>query len=84
MFDDDILTAFDAPRGEGCWAGLDFGKPVKIDHIIYYGRGDGNSIEIGDLYGLYYWDKTQWKCVGKKKAQHPEVTFDNVPSKGLY
>ena len=84
VFDGDILTAFDAPRGEGCWAGLDFGQPVKIDHIIYYGRGDGNSIEVGDLYGLYYWDKTQWRCVGKKKARHPDITFDKVPMEGLY
>lgn len=83
-FDDDILTAFDAPQGEGCWVGLDFGKPVKIDHIIYYGRGDGNSVEIGDTYALYYWYNDDWQCVEKKRARHPYVAFHNVPTNGLY
>ena len=83
-FDGDILTSFDAPRGEGCWVGLDFGKPVKFDHIIYYGRGDGNSVEIGDLYGLYYWEGEGWKCIGKRKAFHPYVVFHGAPTDGLF
>lgn len=84
VFDDDILTAFDAPRGEGCWVGLDFGKPVKLDHIVYYGRGDGNSVELGDTYGLYYWNGKRWECIEKKKAAHPYVVFHDVPTGGLY
>lgn len=83
-FDGNILTSFDAPRGEGCWVGLDFGKPVKFDHIIYYGRGDGNSVEIGDLYGLYYWEGEGWKCIGKRKAFHPYVVFHGAPTDGLF
>ena len=84
VFDDDILTSFDAPRGENCWVGVDFGKPVRLDHIIYYGRGDGNSVELGDTYGLYYWNGERWECIGKKKASHPYVVFHGVPTGGLY
>ena len=84
VFDNDILTSYDAPQGEGCWVGMDFGKPIKIDHIIYYGRGDGNSIEISDTYALYYWHNNDWMCIGKKHARHPYVTFHNVPTEGLY
>ena len=82
-FDGDILTAFDAPQGRGCWAGLDMGEPKKVDHIIYYGRGDGNGIEIGDEYELLYWDKG-WKSMGKQKAKNVYVKYKNVPQNALY
>jgi len=84
VFDGNILTSFDAPRGEGCWAGLDLGKPMKVDHLIYYGRGDGNSVEIGDEYELFYWRTGQWKSLGKQKAKQLFVKYKNVPTNGLY
>jgi hypothetical protein len=84
VFDGDILTAFDAPRGEGCWVGLDFGKPVKVEHIIYYGRGDGNAVEMGDDYELFYWAEGRWKTLGKKKAEMPWLIYEGVPVDGLY
>ncbi|MCF0195677.1 MAG: transglutaminase domain-containing protein [Bacteroidaceae bacterium] len=84
VFDGDILTAFDAPKGEGCWAGLDFGHPVKLSHLIYYGRGDGNSVEIGDEYELLYWNKDKWESLGKQEARDLHVRYERVPSKALY
>jgi hypothetical protein len=84
VFDGNTLTSFDAPRGEGCWAGLDLGKPMKVDHLIYYGRGDGNSVEIGDEYELLYWKDGQWNSLGKQKAKQLYVKYKDVPTKGLY
>ena len=84
VFDGDILTAFDAPEGRGCWAGLDMGEPVKVDHIIYYGRGDGNAIEIGNEYELLYWSGSGWKSMGKQKAKNVYVKYKNVPQNALY
>ena len=84
VFDSNILTSFDAPQGEGCWVGLDLGRPVKMDHLFYYGRGDGNSVEIGDEYELLYWKGEHWESVGKQKAKQPYVTYRNVPTNGLY
>ena len=83
VFDGDILTSFDAPQGRGCWAGLDMGEPVKVDHIIYYGRGDGNAIEIGDEYELRYWDNG-WKSMGRQRAKNVYVKYKNVPQNALY
>lgn len=83
VFDGDILTSFDAPQGRGCWAGLDMGEPKKVDHIIYYGRGDGNGIEIGDEYELLYWDNG-WKSMGRQKAKNVYVKYKNVPQNALY
>ena len=83
VFDGDVLTSFDAPEGKGCWAGLDMGEPKKVEHIIYYGRGDGNGIEIGDEYELRYWDNG-WKSMGRQKAQTVYVKYKNVPQGTLY
>ena len=83
-FDGDILTSFDAPRGEGCWVGLDLGKPVKVDRIVYYGRGDGNSVEVGDEYELLYWDSRGWISLGSQRAKHLYVEYKRVPKGGLY
>lgn len=84
-FDGDLLTVFDAPVSSGAWVGMDFGSPVKINNIVFTGRGDGNSIEIGDLYELYYWDKYRgWKSLGKQSAKDVFLSFDNVPRNALF
>lgn len=77
--DGDILSFFDAPYGYASWVGVDFGKPVDISYFYYYARGDGNAVEIGDLYELFFWDEDKWKSLGKKEAFSPSVTFENVP-----
>ncbi len=83
-FDGDILTFFDAPDPDKSWVGMDYGKPVKMSKLVYYGRGDGNNIEIGDIYELFLWDKNTWKSMGKQKASGPSLTFKGMPSGGLY
>lgn len=83
-FDGDILSFFDAPDGEIAWVGMDFGKPVFVDKLYYYARGDGNAIEPYDQYELFYWDQGQWKSKGKKIPKKPYVIFDNVPMGTIY
>ena len=84
VFDGSILTSFEAPVSEGGWVGLDLGKPTKMDHIIYYGRSDGNCVEMGDEYELLYWGDGQWRSLGKQTARHLYVDYRNVPADGLY
>ncbi|WP_163217951.1 transglutaminase domain-containing protein [Bacteroides sp. 224] len=83
-FDRDALTFFDAPEKNGCWVGLDFGKPVKIDHIVYLPRNDGNCIEIGDEYELLYWGNNKWQSLGRKTADYIALTYENCPSNALF
>lgn len=82
-FDGDILTSFDAPEEKGGWVGMDMGVPVKVDHLLYYGRGDGNSVEVGDEYELFYW-KGKWVSVGRQKAENVYVKYKRVPQNALY
>lgn len=83
VFDRNWLTAFDAPISKDGWVGMDFKNPVSIDKIVYVGRGDGNCIEIGDVYELYYWMNGRWKSLGKKKAQSVYVEYSNIPNNAL-
>lgn len=66
------------------WAGLDFGKPKKINRIKYAPRSDTNFIIIGNLYELFYWNKDHWASMGKQIATDQKIVFKEVPSKGLY
>ena len=83
VFDKDPLTVFDAPFGEGCWVGMDFGKSVRPAKITYLGRGDGNCIEKGDLYELFYFKDGVWQSLGQKIATEGHLDFDGVPKNAL-
>lgn len=78
VFDNDVLTSFEAPNASGGWVGLAFDKPTAIDKIRFVGRNDGNMVEIGDEYELFFWDK-RWKSLGKKKVLSDSLVFKNVP-----
>lgn len=56
----------------------------KITKIKYIARNDGNSIEIGDVYQLLYYDAGIWRIVSEKTATNNYIQFDNVPLGGLY
>ncbi len=83
LFDGNLLTSFNSPNPNGDWAGLDFGKPVRIHKIIFYGRGDGNTVEVGDKYELFYWDANKWNSLGQTVAESVSLTYDNVPAGAL-
>ncbi len=84
VFDRDALTFFDAPQRNDCWVGMDFGEPINIEKIIYIPRSDGNTIEIGDDYELFYWESHQWRTLGRKIAKGVTITFDNCPGNALF
>lgn len=84
VFDKDILTFFEAPTTiDYPWVGLDFGKPVAIDKIIYTPRNDDNNISIGDLYELFYWEKDHWMSLGQQVADQHKLTYTNIPKDAL-
>jgi hypothetical protein len=63
---------------------LDFGKPVRIGKIDYLPRNDGNCIEPGDEYELFYWNNRQWQSLGRKQAERIRLDYDNCPSNALF
>lgn len=83
-FDNDLLTSFDGPDGVHAWVGMDFGRLVDIEKIVYTPRGDGNTIEVGDEYELFYWGSGQWNSLGRQIATAVRLQYDNVPTGALY
>ncbi|RGN35881.1 hypothetical protein [Bacteroides oleiciplenus] len=83
-FDGNLLTFFDAPIAQGAWVGMDFKRPVDIGKIIYVPRGDGNAINIDELYELFYWDGECWVSAGRQKATTVRLYYEQIPSGAIY
>jgi hypothetical protein len=61
---------------------VDYGKPVNVNSITLTPLGDGNTIEPGDTYELFYWDY-EWKSLGTSTAKTISLHYDNRPSNAL-
>lgn len=77
-FDDNMETFI-----FGYWGGMDFGKPVKVEKILFAPRNANNGIIEGDHYRLLYWDN-KWVDAGEQIAIYNYVEFKNIPSNTLY
>ena len=85
MFDNDPFTFFDAPFPYDGWAGIDYGKPVSMDRILFVYRSDDNNVWIGDEYELFYWkDRHGWASLGKQKAENLKLHYDSIPTHALF
>ncbi len=82
-FDHNPLTYFDALPPEGGWVGMDFGRPIAINRIRFTPRGDGNNIEPGDTYEMFYCSSNGWKSLGSQTADDITLTYGNVPANAL-
>ena len=83
-FDGDLLTYFDAPHWADCWVGMDFGKPVDISRVTCIMRGDGNDIEIGNEYELFFWQQGKWQSLGRQTGKDIYLEYENCPSNALF
>ncbi|MFY0715241.1 hypothetical protein J1D01_16380 [Seonamhaeicola sp. NFXS20] len=78
ILDDNPLTF---AGGEDFVLGMEFNEPTLIGAIEFQARNDGNHIDIGDDYELFYWDKN-WKSLGMQKAKDTVLYYD-VPKNSL-
>ncbi|MDJ1473283.1 discoidin domain-containing protein [Xanthocytophaga flava] len=85
IIDKNVLTYFVSTQEKGGFVGVDLGRNcfARITKIEFYPPNDGNSVEVGDLYELFYWDDG-WKSLGKKNAVYEELVYNNGPENGLY
>jgi len=84
-FDGNYLTFFEDSRTGNFdkFVGLKLNKPQQVSKIRFIARNDMNSIQIGDLYELLYWDNQQFISLGQKVATSQELTYNNVPKGAL-
>lgn len=80
MFDSDALTYY-VMRAPLIFK---INKLPPISKIRITPRNDDNYINIGDMYELYYREKSGWLSVGKKMATDYFISFDSVPTDALY
>lgn len=83
-FDGDELTYHQSVSPSGGWIMLDFGKPVRIDHIKYLPRNDDNNVKPGDTYELLYWGDNHWRSMGAFVSDADSLVYDNAPTNALF
>lgn len=83
IYDKDPLTFYDAKEATGSWAGLDLREKKGINEVRYIFRNDDNSIRIGDVYELFYWDNAGWVSLGKQTAMSDELFYSSCPIDAL-
>lgn len=77
--DGDPLTFFDCMQPDSAWVGLEFPEPVSVTRVTILPRNDGNNIEIGDEYELFYCSLDGWASLGRVTAVDHYVEFSRVP-----
>jgi len=60
-----------------------FDTPICISGFTIQAQNDGNHINKGDLYELFYWDK-DWISLGEKHAKDTVLTYYEIPKNTLY
>lgn len=78
VFDGNTETSFNYIGLNGGWAGIDVGRKVKIDSIVFTPRNRDNYIRPGDTYELFYCDR-DWKSVATIKATSDSLVFRDIP-----
>ena len=77
-FDGKTWTSFDYIEPTGGWTGLDAGKEVQVDRIVYTPRNRDNYIRPGDTFELFYCDG-DWKSAGMMIATTDSLVYRNIP-----
>jgi hypothetical protein len=80
-FDKNPETFFEDARSNSTekQVGLKLKSPESVAKIRFIGRNDMNSIQIGDVYELHYWNNKTFASIGNKTALDTIVEFDHVP-----
>ena len=82
VFDGDPYTSMDYREPSGGWVGMDFGRPVHIDKLVYMPRNRNNFIRTGDRYELFYATAAGWESLGEQVAESDSLVY-KVPRGAL-
>ena len=79
-FDRDLMSVCSSKKKY--WVGLDLKTKRRIGEVVLYPKNDGNFIDIGDCYELFYYDKG-WVSLGRQTASGLSLVYRNVPKGSL-
>lgn len=83
--DSNAITYFNGGHDDPRYIGIDLGENngTQITKITFRPRSDGNAVEAGQGYELFYW-KNDWVSLGKKTADTSRrLLYNNVPAGSL-
>jgi len=85
MTDGDVLTSFQAKDNGNQVLTFDLGTHYRLGKMLFVPHNDGNYIEQGDEYELFYHDGVEgWKSLGKQTALADSLVYENVPSHAVF
>ena len=80
VYDGNLWTSFDYAEPSGGWSGLDLGRPVSINRIVYTPRNRDNYVRAGDRYELFYHaGRRGWRSLGRQTATADSLRYEGVP-----
>ena len=84
MTDGDVLTTFQAKENGNKVLTFDLGGLYRLDDMLFVPHNDGNYIEAGDEYELFYHAGVDgWKSLGRQIAVADSLVYDNVPGNAV-
>lgn len=83
FFDGDYFGGSSTPN-TWYWVGLDLGEnnEMKVSKIMYCPWNDGNFVEPGDKYELFYYDMG-WHSLGRQVAEKEYLVYNEVPKNAI-
>lgn len=84
VFDGDDKTSFNYMEADTGWAGLDFGKPIRVRKAVYTPRNQVNFIYKGYDYELFYWGDGRWNSLGRQTATADSLLYQAPVNALLY
>lgn len=83
-FDGNTETSFNFKGRDFGWTGMDFGKPIRVEKVVYTPANRVNFIYKGYNYELYYWGDNRWNSLGKQTATADSLVYQAPVNALLY
>lgn len=84
MHDGDVLTTYQAKEEGNQVLTFDLGASFRLGSMLYVPHNDGNYIEPGDEYELFYHDGMEgWKSLDRQTALADSLVYENVPGNAV-
>lgn len=80
MTDGDVLTYYETKSPGNQVLTFDLGERIRLSCMLFVPHNDGNYIEPGDDYELFYHDGMKgWKSLGRQTVLADSLVYENVP-----
>lgn len=84
MYDNDVLTYYQLKEPGAHTVTFDLGSAYRLSRMLFVPHNDGNYIEPGDEYELFYHDGTRgWQPLGRRTAMADSLVYENVPGNAV-